>query len=327
MHINFSAPERYVRADHEIVRHPRLNGTAKTLLLWALSLPPGSRDTVLTIGQRMPEGRQAVSTARAQLKAEGYLHVRRGQHPTNGTWHTEVLASSVPLTTPEQISEAWAATTREAGEVGQASPTHQDPTLGGETGRAVGTSPKGENNGGKNLPPAAPDPAPAPAAPPPRPPGPVTPGPVTPGPVAAAGRVLRRLLAGEARLSLGLAEILALAPLAAEWLARDRSEDRLGRALLDALPQGPIFAPLAFLRRRLERKMPPPPALGTAPEPPLPGPMMAECGTCRAPVQVGRRCRSSTCAVDPVWADESVAEMYHRGAATARAAMTTRGTR
>lgn len=79
MHVHFIAPERYVRASHEIVRHPRLRATAKTLLLWALSLPPGSRDTILTLGSRSPEGRMAVSGARAQLIEEGYS--QRGGRP------------------------------------------------------------------------------------------------------------------------------------------------------------------------------------------------------------------------------------------------------
>ncbi|MGW3044877.1 hypothetical protein ACWC9T_33650 [Kitasatospora sp. NPDC001159] len=130
MHVHFIAPERYVRASHEIVRHPRLRATAKTLLLWALSLPPGSRDTILTIGKRMPEGRTAVAGARAQLIEEGYLHVRRSQHPTKGTWTTRVLVSSVPLTEADEIEAAWRSSVR-------------NPALGEREGRDVGTSPRG----------------------------------------------------------------------------------------------------------------------------------------------------------------------------------------
>lgn len=135
MHVHFIAPERYVRASHEIVRHPRLRATAKTLLLWALSLPPGSRDTILTIGKRMPEGRTAVAGARAQLIEEGFLHVRRSQHPTKGTWTTRVLVSSVPLTEADEIEAAWRTAVR-------------NPALGEGEGREVGTSPKGEKNEG-----------------------------------------------------------------------------------------------------------------------------------------------------------------------------------
>lgn len=153
MHIHFSAPERYLRADHAIIRHPRLNGTAKTLLLWSLSMRQGHLDTILTIGQRMPEGRQAVSTARAQLVAEGYLHVRRFQHPTKGTWHTDVMVSSVPLTAPEEIAAAWAAARREAE---QASPTHQGPTVGGTAVRGVGSSPLVITPSGRTTLPASP---------------------------------------------------------------------------------------------------------------------------------------------------------------------------
>src|SRR5690348_14105917 len=150
MHVHFIAPARYVQASHDIVRHPRLKGTAKTLLLWALSLPPGSRDTILTIGNRMPEGRMAVSKARSQLIEEGYLHVRRYQHPTKGTWRTEVMVTSVPLSTPEEIAAAWAGGA--VGDRSEAGPTPStpvhNPAVGGAATRRSGTSPKGEKTKG-----------------------------------------------------------------------------------------------------------------------------------------------------------------------------------
>jgi Uma2 family endonuclease len=84
-------PARFLRASHEIIRHPRLTGTAKSLLLWALSLPPGTRDTLRAIGQRMPEGRIAFSKARRQLIDEGYLHVRIGVKPVPDGDHAEII--------------------------------------------------------------------------------------------------------------------------------------------------------------------------------------------------------------------------------------------
>ncbi|GAA2832777.1 hypothetical protein RMN57_11635 [Kitasatospora sp. CM 4170] len=284
MHVHFIAPERYVRASHEIVRHPRLRATAKTLLLWALSLPPGSRDTVLTIGKRMPEGRTAVARARAQLIEEGFLHVRRSQHPTKGTWTTRVLVSSVPLTEPEQIDAAWLSTVR-------------NPALGEGEGRGVGTFPQGEKNEGNTSLPAqdASEDASGEAR-------------------ATAAGLLGRLTARDRRLQLGVAEVLGLAPLVADWLARDPDIGRLREALLGGLPSH-VLAPAGFVRSRLERKMP---AAHTADA--APPAAIGECAHCADPVAGGgsvcRRCAGvAPRAAGP---DRAAVERTRRGAERAR---------
>ncbi|WP_052390598.1 hypothetical protein [Streptomyces sp. NRRL B-24484] len=238
MHVHFIAPDRYVRASHEIVRHPRLRSTAKTLLLWALSLPPGSRETVLTIGHRMAEGRIAVSRARSQLIDEGYLHVRRHQHPVKGTWTTDVMVTSVPLRTAEEIAAAWegaAANDRTAAKDRTAaagdtppSPARRIPALGRSRGRQVGTSP--DSKTAENTPP--PDGACGPEA-----------------------RLLLELARHDTRLRLSAAEAAALAPLAADWLTRDARPHRLLHTLLAGLPER-VHSPQALLRTRLQRGMP-----------------------------------------------------------------------
>ncbi|MEV7179432.1 hypothetical protein [Kitasatospora sp. NPDC093679] len=242
MHVHFIAPDRYVRASHEIVRHPRLRATAKSLLLWALSLPPGSRETVLTIGHRMAEGRMAVSRARNQLIDEGYLHVRRRQHPTKGTWTTDVMVTSVPLRTTEEITAAWegaAANDRTAAAADTpASPARRIPALGRSKGRRVGTSP--DSKTAENTPP----------------PG---------GACGPEARLLLELARHDPRLRLSTAEAAALAPLAADWLARDARPHRLLHTLLAGLPD-PVLAPQALLRSRLQRTMPAaPPTAAPAP--------------------------------------------------------------
>ncbi|GAA1970430.1 hypothetical protein [Kitasatospora viridis] len=297
MQIHLIAPDRYVRASHEIVRHPRLRGTAKALLLWALSLPPGSRETILTIGARMPEGRQAVSNARAQLREEGFLHVRREQDPTKGTWSTRILVSSVPLTTAAEVAEAWAAAGVTATE-----PSDRKPTLGVRARRAFGSSPKKQNNGEQNNHPPAPEPDPD-------------------SPLAAACRALANALSPCARLALGLHEIVNLAPLVVDWLSRDRSEARLAHALTDGLPADPIHAPAAFVRRRLERKMPPAPPFPqqrepVGPPPPLP---LRACPTCEAPIRTDLgpgECKA--CAAARPRLDEAALERNRRGIAQVR---------
>ncbi|MDH6144027.1 hypothetical protein P3T35_006063 [Kitasatospora sp. GP30] len=286
MHVHFIAPERYVRASHDIIRHPRLRATAKTLLLWALSLPPGSRDTILTIGKRMPEGRMAVSRARAQLIEEGYLHVRRSQDPTEGTWSTRVLVSSVPLTDHQEIEAAW----RSVG---------QNPALGEGVSRGVGSSPQVLKTEEKTSPPIeATDP----------------PDDSDGERRAAAAKLLTRLTAGHKHVRLGVVEALELAPLVAEWLARDPDERRLRIALLGDLPAG-IVSPLGLLRSRLQRKMPA--ECGAA----APATAMGECGHCADPVLGGVticvRCAGVEPASLPAF-DAAAAERNRRGAALAR---------
>ncbi|GAA1226141.1 hypothetical protein GCM10009665_15860 [Kitasatospora nipponensis] len=286
MHVHFIAPERHLRASHEIIRHPRLRATAKTLLLWALSLPPGSRETVLTIGNRMPEGRTAVSRARSQLIEEGYLHVRRVQHPTRGTWTTRILVSSVPLTEPQEVEAAWHGAVR-------------NPALGEGRGRDVGTSPQREKSEGKT---SLPGPAVVPTT--------------DESQVGAAAMLLGRLTARDGRLRLGAVETLELAPLVADWLARDADVGRLRDALLSGLPPA-VLSPAGLVRSRLERKMPAPPGADRG----LGVPAVGECGHCAAPVAGGGvicRCCAGV-APPPVAAPDPVAvERNRRGAARVR---------
>ncbi|MFJ6379292.1 hypothetical protein ACIQI7_04690 [Kitasatospora sp. NPDC092039] len=286
MHVHFIAPERYVRASHEIVRHPRLRATAKTLLLWALSLPPGSRDTVLTIGRRMPEGRTAVARARAQLIEEGFLHVRRSQHPTKGTWTTRVLVSSVPLTEADEIEAAWRTAVR-------------NPAVGEGEGREVGTSPKGEKNEENTSSRAG-----------------AVEGDDNGGEArAAAAGLLGRLTARDGRVRLGAPEVLDLAPLVADWLARDPDEGRLREALLGNLPSH-VLAPAGFVRTRLERRMPV--AVVIAGGDTAGG--VDECATCADPVTGGRAvCRRCAGVAPPETGPDAVAVARNRrGAERAR---------
>ncbi|MEU6554733.1 hypothetical protein ABZ915_31335 [Streptomyces sp. NPDC046915] len=212
-------PARFFsQTPNEIIRHPRLNGTAVRLLQWALSLPEGSRETVQSIGEKMPEGRLAVRKARRQLEEEGYLHTRRTQDPETGRWSTQVLVSNVALTTDAEIAAAF--------NVVRAS-SDQDPPAGDETGQAVGASPVGENTEEN-----------------------------TSNPAAAA--FLVRLGDHTPALRLGAREVERLAPLAARWLATaGATEAELRHALTADLPR-PVRAPAALLAYRLESRTPAP---------------------------------------------------------------------
>lgn len=106
--------------------------------------------------------------------------------------------------------------------------------------------------------------------------------------IREAVSTLFRVLRPEPRLKLGEREAHALAPLVARWLELGSTAADLARALLPRLPDA-VFAPVAFLRHRLEQKMPP----GAAQEPdsqasaPLP-----ECDRCHDPVSHPGLCRA-----------------------------------
>ncbi|MFD5467173.1 hypothetical protein ACFWIQ_30760 [Kitasatospora sp. NPDC127059] len=95
--------------------------------------------------------------------------------------------------------------------------------------------------------------------------------------VAALFRAVRP----EPRLRLGEAEAQQLAPLVSQWLERGSTPEELAHALLPGLPS-PLHSPVAILRDRLQRKLPPARAPQAAP---------AECAKCHDPVPRPGICR------------------------------------
>ncbi|MFE6871461.1 hypothetical protein ACFVFS_33540 [Kitasatospora sp. NPDC057692] len=73
----------------------------------------------------------------------------------------------------------------------------------------------------------------------------------------AAVAALFRAIRPEPRLRLGEPEAQALAPLVGQWLERGSTAADLAHALLPGLPT-PLHSPVAILRDRLRRKLPPP---------------------------------------------------------------------
>ncbi|GAA1163032.1 hypothetical protein F4556_000425 [Kitasatospora gansuensis] len=132
----------------------------------------------------------------------------------------------------------------------------------------------------------------------------------------AAADTLLRVVRTEPRLWLGEAEALALAPLVARWLERGCTASELARAMLDGLP-GTVHSPVAVLRSRLERKMPPHRVPGQRP-----AARYAECDRCHDPVPQRGICRA--CAGlggGRALAVGGGATVARKGAARARAAM------
>jgi hypothetical protein len=292
-------PARFFsQTPNEIIRHPRLNGTAVRLLQWALSLPEGSRETVQSIGEKMPEGRLAVRKARRQLEEEGYLHTRRSQHPETGQWSTQVLVSNVALTTPEEIATAFG-TVRPSPDPSHPShpshPSDQDPPVGAGADQAVGAYPLSENTE-ENTPNHS------------APPGELERG---------AANFLARLGDRTPALRLGAGEIERLVPLATRWMASGATEADLQQALTVDLPH-PVRSPAALVSYRLEARTP---TTTTAPRKRVES--LAECGECREPLPRGvltgicRRCAG----LGPVPSASAPTPVSLNGIALVRAAL------
>jgi hypothetical protein len=225
----------FSQTSNDLIRHPRLSSCAVRMLQWALSLPEGSRETLGSIGEKMPEGRTTVRNARRQLAEEGFVHTRRSQDPATGHWVTRVLISNIPLTDASEIAAAFGEL-RESGAEPAArtsasltpttpaeldiSPTDHMLTVGEPTGRAVGASTKVEKNE-ENTPQPTPAPTGLAASPPSSSPEPPHPRPES----GRAAAFLARLGEREPRLRLGMAEVVRLAPVAARQLSAGTSEN------------------------------------------------------------------------------------------------------
>jgi len=262
------------------LRDRRLSFAARGLLAHLISLPDGSPETIRSLAEDNPDGRQGIATAFDELKRHGYFHVWRHKDPTNGQIITHTAVFDVPQVEPE--------------------PATADP--GQRDDGTPGQNPLVKNQGQEpTLPPTE---APDLTAPPPH---------VPEAEASEAAGMLFRLAEAEPRLRIGVTEAAALAPLAAEWLARGATERDLRTALLPGLPRR-IHCAAALLRSRLRSKMPP------VPTPRPPTPERHECAHCRAPIPHPGICRP--CAgVEPAPDPSGFIAATRRGAARARAAM------
>lgn len=290
------APQRFfLQVPHEIVRHPRLGSDAKALLIYGLSLPRGAAGSLRRWADQVRLKSAAFTRAKRQLLDEGYLHEWREQGD-GGRWATVQLVTNVPLSREEaERARRDAAAGRPPDPASPpVPPSTAKPVVGRPGSRRDGCSLK-KNVG--NIP---------------KPTGPATAA-AEPGGEDVDGELVRQGAAVLASLGvrLGEGDVDALAPLAARWLARDPSPERLRRALTDALP-GFVFSPAGFVKRRLVRTMPVRPPAPVRHEP------LAECGECRAPLPRGMRevlCRGCSAG------DGAAGEPPLRGPAAARAGL------
>ncbi|MFE9818854.1 hypothetical protein [Streptomyces sp. NPDC005773] len=258
----------FVKASHDVVRHPKLNSDAKILIAYVQGLP--EKWTGKPLGEhakRLGLKGRAYQKAKGLLKEFGYLHERRRQDD-GGLWVTDQLLSNVPLTD----REARRIHDKRAGSP-QVGPSDHYPTVGQPRTRSVGDYlPEGEEREKNSSHPPTEEPKLADEAEGPETAEPEVEPEVVPEPadpqVLQAERVLLSLRHADLQLRLGVPEARRLAGTAAEWLRRGVSAAELRLALSRALPEdGVRYAP-GFLGKRLKALMPEPLPV----EPPVPAP-------------------------------------------------------
>ncbi|THA72694.1 hypothetical protein E6P78_00625 [Streptomyces sp. A0958] len=248
----------YVKAAHDIVRHPKLSSDAKILITYVQGLPERRTGMALSDhAKRLGIKGRAYQKAKGQLKECGFVHEWRRQGE-GGLWTTDQLFSNVPLTDHEA---RWL---RDAN--GQGTPGDQYPAVGDPGIRPVGGYQPEVEEREKNF---SHPPSEAPAA---EPAGPAAPDPdPDPDPeVVEAERVLLSLRHASPQLHLGVREARTLSGAAADWLRRGVKAAELRLALVSELPADGVRSAFGFVRHRLVQKLPEEPAYAPAVRPHVP---------------------------------------------------------
>ncbi|MGN5635934.1 hypothetical protein [Streptomyces sp. AC154] len=259
----------YVKASHDVIRHPRLGSDAKVLIAYVQGLPPERAERALSDHAKWIgiKGR-AYQKAKAQLKEDGFVHEWRRQND-GGLWVTDQLVSNVSLSDEEarRFRDARA-------ESPQVGPSSHYPTVGCPGTRSAGGYLPVDEEREKNSthPPskAVPDsiesvesePASEPVREPVREavsePDAEAAVPARDAEVIEAERVLLSLRHANPQLHLGVREARGLAEAAADWLRRGVKAAELRLALVSELPAGGVRSAVGFLRYRLLQKLPEP---------------------------------------------------------------------
>ncbi|MFG2408264.1 hypothetical protein ACGFR8_28765 [Streptomyces brevispora] len=263
----------YVKASHDVIRHPNLDSDAKILITYVQGLPPGRTDKALSEhAKRIGITGRAYQKAKEQLKDKGFVHEWRRQRD-GGLWVTDQLVSNVSLSARE------ARRLREPGpESPQVGPSSHSPTVGHPGTRSAGGQlPVDEEREKNSSHPPSEEPAEESAE--------KSAGKsaeelaeIADPQVAEAERVLLSLRHAHPQLHLGVREARGLAEAAADWLRRGVKAAELRLALVSELPSDGVRSAVGFLRYRLVQKLPEPvcaeaagPALVPSPaRPPVP---------------------------------------------------------
>ena len=280
-----------------LLQDRRLSYTARGLLADLLSRPDGWTEDGRRMADSSPQGRLAVAKALRELVSFGYYHVDRVRRG-DGTFVSQAHVYDTPQVAPDLTRPGSGPPVADDRGTNPVKDRGKEPTLPAQrphTTRAA--SDRCDAGQIRRAKPPADQPASGRA-------------------VGEAVTTLFRVLRPEPRLRLGTVEVLALAPLVDEWLARGYGQRDLAEALLPGLPT-PLHSAAALVRDRLTRKLPP------APEPPAATakPHRSECGTCARPIPHEGICRTCAGPVDKPTDTAVRASVASRGRARVRAAL------
>ncbi|MCF6525014.1 hypothetical protein [Streptomyces sp. JJ36] len=284
--VNAPARAPFLQTPEALIDAAGLTDAALRLLQALVKLPPRNARNSDAVARTLRMGKDKLNAARKCLRAEGHWHARKRQN-VRGEIRDQRLASLVPLRTPEEVAAGWAAA-EEAARLGKdtaasrrwgvrlvnAADWVREPAAGSAAPRTDRRRPPEGDQTEENHTPL-PVPAPAPARQP-------RTGPELPpleGPLAVyaerAEAVLLRLRRTAPQLALPAADARELAQIAGHYLLRGEGPETIRAVVAQGLPPEGVRAPAGFVRGRLLRYLPPPPAwprgaVGTAEEPQAP---------------------------------------------------------
>jgi hypothetical protein len=94
-----SAEGRFVMIANGAAQDRRLTAAARGIVLFALSLPPGTRLTARWLESQLPDGREAIRSALRNLEECGYFR-RTRTAGAKGRWVWDQVISDAPLDSP-----------------------------------------------------------------------------------------------------------------------------------------------------------------------------------------------------------------------------------
>ena len=293
----------YLTVSNRYIQDHRISFGARGLYAYLLSLPNGAQVDVRTLSDASREGRRTISRWLHELRDAGLYTAVVYRSRTTGQIATKTDLYEVPPV--------------------PAMPGDMTADFGHRAGGSTGDQPSVESTWEMTPPTVPVDDEPAEEAD-----GGTEPAPEGPGEggeaespeegpeLGLAVSVLAKIAHSDPRLTLGMKEIMKLAPMVAEWQDRGASNQQISTALTAGLP-AMINHPKALLRHRLEQKMPPRPASIPSQDRPLP--LAYECTDCQTPIREPGTCGNCqrTGHVDPA----PFVSAAQRGAAAIRAAL------
>lgn len=243
----------FVVIPNAITQHSELSLTARGLLGLLLSQPEHTAETVKSLTEDVVEGQARVTKAMKELQKARYVVCTNIQNE-RGHWSKHVAVYDTPQTE---------------------TPKDETPKPGRTKSRFSGLEPLRGKNQGKN-PPVSPEVSDV-AAESATEEGGIAPKSEDETTGKAAG-VLSRLGSAAPVMTLKASEVIKLAPLAAEWLARGATELQIRSELTEGLP-AKVKSPAGLVKDRLTRKMPPVPVKAVP---------LADCAECANPLPRGQ---------------------------------------